>query len=118
MQSVILTPVPLLLLLLLRLQIPVSPTRPSRIKVPTIDGNPLQWEKFEAEFSTAIKTRALHYSNFDIKCLLTGFVVPDNAKNTIRHHPGRDAPLVDLLKALREEYGTPHRGSDPYQQAF
>jgi len=80
---------------------------PIPVKVPTFDGNPLHWEKIESEFSTAIRTRAQHYSNFDIRCLLTDSLLPKNTKNIIRHHPGKDAPLVDLLTALRDEYGTP-----------
>ncbi len=44
---------------------------PIPVKVPSFNGNPLHWEKFESEFSTAIRTRAPHYSNFDVRCLLT-----------------------------------------------
>ncbi len=80
---------------------------PIPVKVPSFDGNPLHWEKYESEFSTAIRTRAPHYSNFDVRCLLTESVVPIKAKNIIKHHPDRDAPLADLLRALKREFGTP-----------
>ncbi len=80
---------------------------PIPVKVPNFDGNPLHWEKFEAEFSTAIRTRAPHYSNFDVRCLLTDALTPENAKNIITHFPDKDAPLPELLRALKREYGTP-----------
>ncbi len=77
------------------------------VKVPSFDGNPFHWEKFESELSTAIRTRAPHYSNFDVHCLLTESVVPVKAKNIIKHRPDREAPLADLLRALKREFGTP-----------
>ncbi len=80
---------------------------PIPVKVPNFDGNPLHWEKFEAEFSTAIRTRPPHYSNFDVCCLLTDALTPENDKNIITHCPDKDTPLPELLRALKREYGTP-----------
>ncbi len=80
---------------------------PIPVKVPNFDGNPLHWEKFEAEFSTAIRTRPPHYSNFDVRCLLTDGLTPENDKNIITHCPDKDTLLPELLRALKREYGTP-----------
>jgi len=86
---------------------PSPKAAPITVGLPKFDGNPLKWQLFETAFSAAIKTRAAGFSNLDIKSLLSDALQTEEAKQIIRSHPIADAPLDDLLRPLRLNFGRP-----------
>jgi len=87
---------------------PTAPrAAPITVQLPKFDGNPLNWRSFESTFTAAIKTRAVGFSNLDVRSLLLDSLQSERAREIIRAYPDEDTPMEDLLKALKLDYGRP-----------
>ncbi len=76
------------------------------LNVPTFDGDPFNWEHFETMFRATIKTRAKNHSNLEIRGHLTNAIRHPDGQDILRNIGNKDADLDEMLKLLRDRFGS------------